>query len=995
MRRLGKVLGVALVGLVLFAVPVKAAVNRPFSPEHSLDGKNTPAKGFDDPCGLGLDPAGRLYLSDYFHHVIDRFEANGNFDTQRTKVDPLNGPCGLAVDSAGSVYVNDFHEDVRRLSAGEFVSGAGTVIDAADSTGVAVDPATNRVYVDDSTYVAVYEPSGAPVIEGGEPLRLGAGQLQDAYGLAVSGTGASKGDIYLADAATKTVKVFSPAGALIDQIDGAGTPQGGFVSLADSSLAVDPTNGHLLVVDNTQPGFEAPAAVVDEFNAAGAYRGQLPHAIIDGGPSGLAVDSSGGAYVTSGNGEGASVLAFGAPAPGHTLSVSKEGAGDGTVSSEPAGINCGAACVAEYDAGAVVVLTATPDPASTFGGWTGCASVNGAECVVALGADRAVSATFTAIPQQTLTLTRNGPGTVSSSPPRINCGAECTAGFNEGAKVILSASPTESSTFAGFSGCEAEPAAGKCEVTMSAAKAVEATFTPIPQQQLSVARAGSGKGAVTGSSPGPEFSPIDCGGTCTASYNQGQQITLSAHPGEGQKLASWSGCDSVPTANECVVTLGFSKSVSADFEPIPHFRLTVSSQGSGSGIITSSPNGISCGQLCAASFPEGEAVLLSATPAAGSAFAGWSGACAGSGPCKVVLGADTTAIASFTAPAPPSVSAPAPSLALGRVTAKGSGASLEVSVPAAGTLSAAGKYLQPAELKVKGAGEVSLDLQLTKAGLKAREGTKHNRLRITVTVSFTPAAGKPQSLTKAISFAKAPRKKGGATLTQQGDLFVSFNGGITPSALPRHALAPITVNVEGKLKSPEGAAALERIEIAINRHGVLDTQGLPTCPRAKIAAATTTGALQACQGALVGEGSFAAHLSFEGQPTFPSRGHLLAFNATENGRPVILAHVYGTQPIPITRLLVFTITHTRGTYGTTLASSLPAGESNRASVRYIGLTLHRTYSYRGRPHSYLSASCPAPAGFPGAVFPLARARMGFSDQSTLDATVTRNCEVSE
>jgi DNA-binding beta-propeller fold protein YncE len=403
MRRLGKVLGVALVGLVLFAVPVKAAEvgNRPFLPEGTLDGKNTPAKGFDDPCGLGLDPFGQIYVADYFHHAIDLF-SGGLYQAQRTKVDPLNGPCGLAVDSTGTLYVNDFHEDVRRLSAGEFVSGPGTVIDAADSTGVAVDPATNRVYVDDRTYVAVYEPSGAPVIEGGEPLRLGAGQLQDAYGLAVSGFAATKGDIYLADAATKTVKVFGPAGALIDQIDGAGSPQGGFVSLADAALAVDPTNGHLLVVDNTQPGFEAPAAVVDEFNAAGAYRGQLPHAITDGGPSGLAVDGSGGAYVTSGNGEGASVLAFGAAAPGHTLSVGKEGAGGGTVSSEPAGINCGSACVAEYDAGAVVVLTATPDGSSTFGGWSGCASVSGEECVVTLGADRAVSASFDPAPASPL-----------------------------------------------------------------------------------------------------------------------------------------------------------------------------------------------------------------------------------------------------------------------------------------------------------------------------------------------------------------------------------------------------------------------------------------------------------------------------------------------------------------------------------------------------------------------------------------------------------------
>jgi len=45
------------------------------------------------------------------------------------------------------------------------------------------------------------------------------------------------------------------------------------------------------------------------------------------------------------------------------------------------------------------------------------------------------------------------------------------------------------------------------------------------------------------------------------------------------------------------------------------------------------------------------------------------------------------------------------------------------------------------------------------AGLEAREATKHNRLRITVSVTFTPKGGKPQELTKAISFAKAPACK--------------------------------------------------------------------------------------------------------------------------------------------------------------------------------------------------------------------------------------------
>src|SRR5207245_2884553 len=76
-----------------------------------------------------------------------------------------------------------------------------------------------------------------------------------------------------------------------------------------------------------------------------------------------------------------------------TLTVSKAntlGIGNGTVTSTPPGINCGAACSAAYDSGAVVTLTAAPDLGSIFNGWTGCDSVDGATCTVTMSRGRAV-----------------------------------------------------------------------------------------------------------------------------------------------------------------------------------------------------------------------------------------------------------------------------------------------------------------------------------------------------------------------------------------------------------------------------------------------------------------------------------------------------------------------------------------------------------------------------------------------------------------------------
>jgi len=72
----------------------------------------------------------------------------------------------------------------------------------------------------------------------------------------------------------------------------------------------------------------------------------------------------------------------GSPTKG-VLTVALTGSGTGTVTSSPGGINCpAAACGAQFNAGDTVVLTATPNTGSTFGGWTGCGSTNGTTCSV-------------------------------------------------------------------------------------------------------------------------------------------------------------------------------------------------------------------------------------------------------------------------------------------------------------------------------------------------------------------------------------------------------------------------------------------------------------------------------------------------------------------------------------------------------------------------------------------------------------------------------------
>jgi hypothetical protein len=218
------------------------------------------------------------------------------------------------VDASGRFYVNVLHGAVLRFAS--FPSGARATLDPGPATGVAVDPATGVIYVNDRTHLAAYEPSGAPLEVGGEPLAIGLGTLEDGYGVAVSAYPATAGFLYVPDAATNTVKVYDPAAGTTDPVESISGPPGGFASLRDSAVAVDSASGDIYVLDDLSPaGATQPIGIVDVFDPSGAYLGHLAHGVVDGLPSGLAVDNSGGStqgrvYVSSGNTMNAGVYAY-------------------------------------------------------------------------------------------------------------------------------------------------------------------------------------------------------------------------------------------------------------------------------------------------------------------------------------------------------------------------------------------------------------------------------------------------------------------------------------------------------------------------------------------------------------------------------------------------------------------------------------------------------------------------------------------------------------
>ena len=156
-------------------------------------------------------------------------------------------------------------------------------------------------------------------------------------------------------------------------------------------------------------------------------------------------------------------------------------------------------------------------------------------------------------------------------------------------------------------------------------------------------------GTVTSKPPG-----IDCGSTCSRVFDPGATVTLTATPSPGAVLVSWSGA-CTGTAVTCQVKALGNRTATASFG----YTLTAQLAGLGQGMVTSAPGDITCDEstsaVCSNNFVAGADVTLTATPAPGSQFDGWSGACDGSFDytCQVTMDQARTVTANFADDTPP------------------------------------------------------------------------------------------------------------------------------------------------------------------------------------------------------------------------------------------------------------------------------------------------------------------------------------------------------
>ncbi len=170
--------------------------------------------------------------------------------------------------------------------------------------------------------------------------------------------------------------------------------------------------------------------------------------------------------------------------------------GNGSVDGTDKLIACGNKCVQPYNAGTVVTLTVKPSSGSFFAGWTGACTGTNTSCSVTINGDVHVTATFAAIPKSSgwggggstgggsrysLSVSTTNGGTITGTPAGdkpINCGKDCSARYDAGTVVTLTAIAPAGKAFLGWTdACQAAGTNTTCTVTMNAAKTAKANFS--------------------------------------------------------------------------------------------------------------------------------------------------------------------------------------------------------------------------------------------------------------------------------------------------------------------------------------------------------------------------------------------------------------------------------------------------------------------------------------------------------------------------------------
>jgi hypothetical protein len=265
---------------------------------------------------------------------------------------------------------------------------------------------------------------------------------------------------------------------------------------------------------------------------------------------------------------------------------------------------------------------------------------------------------------------------------------------------------------------------------------------------------------------------------------------------------------------------------------------------------------------------------------------------------------------------------------------------------------------------------------LSMAGAMTNRATKERDKEMRKRLTLTVALGAIVALAVAgVAHAYKP------VVVKAGNLVLTFNGGITPSKLPKHKMAPISLNVSAGIKTADGShpPALKEFVVETDKNGGINAKGVPTCKAGKIEATTTTSAEKACKSAIIGKGTTDVEVLFPESAPIQIKSKLLAFNGgVSGGKTTLFIHAYLSNPIAaaiVTTVKVSKIHN--GRYGLKSVASIPKIANGAGSVKTFNLTINKK--------GVLMAKCPD-----GKL--QAKATGVFADGTKATGSIVRTCK---
>jgi hypothetical protein len=497
-----------------------------------------------DPCGVAVDASGNLYTADYTNGVQKRSTIDG---AAIGSPQPITGnSCTMAFDTTGALYLRNW--DSGKIFKYATLASVPTEFDPGINPDIATDSSSNDVYLNHGE-VEVSVRSSAGV----------AGTSFDSFMVSGVGVDGAHGRIFVSKLLESKVNIWNRTGGAAPKptarTEGASTIT---VHTATISGKSNPEG----TATTCKVEYGTTTALGSEQTCTAGVGSGASEAAVSANLTGLAGATT---YyyrltATSANGtiKGAQRTFTTLTPPNHKLTVATSGSG--TVTSTPAGISCGATCFANFVEGSEVELTATPQPHSSFSGWSeGCSGTGTCKVTIPGNDSTKVTATFAPI-TRTVQAAVEGAGKVTATTGAISgCtagGGTCSGSYDENSEVVLNASPDAHQKFVSWSGCSSTEGS-KCKLTVPAANAkVTAKFAPI-MRKLTVSKAGSGSGSVSCND-----------GACAAEYEDGSKVTLAVSAASGSTFAGWSGGDCLGTGG-CTITLEADTSVTATFNANP------------------------------------------------------------------------------------------------------------------------------------------------------------------------------------------------------------------------------------------------------------------------------------------------------------------------------------------------------------------------------------------------------------------------------------------